>query len=137
MYDVNELNEVLRIKECRSSQLRCYIKKAALKNYSCVGVSFLIKLQPLRRLQHRCFPMNIAKFLRTPILKNICERLLLRVAIFKSGQRMERIRGQGGGRVDNLWLQFTRLQVLLSYCRVTRISCHIIRKERVKKFFRT
>ena len=29
------------------------------------------------RLQHRCFPVNFAKFLRTPILKNICERLLL------------------------------------------------------------
>ena len=26
-------------------------------------------------LQHSCFPVNIAKFLRTPILKNICERL--------------------------------------------------------------
>ena len=24
-----------------------------------------------------CFPVNIARFLRTPILKNICERLLL------------------------------------------------------------
>ena len=24
-----------------------------------------------------CFPVNIAKFLRAPILKNICERLLL------------------------------------------------------------
>ena len=25
-----------------------------------------------KRLQHRCFPLNIAKFLRTPVLKNIC-----------------------------------------------------------------
>ena len=24
-----------------------------------------------KRLQHRCFPVNIAKFLRAPILKNI------------------------------------------------------------------
>ena len=31
----------------------------------------------LRRLQHRCFPVSILKFLRTPIFKNICERLLL------------------------------------------------------------
>ena len=29
------------------------------------------------RLQHRCFLVNIAKFWRTAILKNICERLLL------------------------------------------------------------
>ena len=31
------------------------------------------------RLQHRCFLVNIAKFLRTHVLKNICEQLLLRV----------------------------------------------------------
>ena len=30
-----------------------------------------------KRPQHRCFPANIAKFLRTVILKNIIERLLL------------------------------------------------------------
>ena len=29
------------------------------------------------RLQHRCFLANIAKFLRKPTLKNICERMLL------------------------------------------------------------
>ena len=34
------------------------------------------------RLQHRCFPVNIAKFLTTPILKNICELLLLLIVIF-------------------------------------------------------
>ena len=44
---------------------------------------FLTKLQAhacnfiKKRLQHRCFPVNIAKFLREPTLKNICERLLL------------------------------------------------------------
>ena len=31
------------------------------------------------RLQRRCFHVNIAKFLGTPILKNICERLLLTI----------------------------------------------------------
>ena len=31
-----------------------------------------------RRLQHRCFPVNIEKFLKKPILKNICVRLLLK-----------------------------------------------------------
>ena len=31
-----------------------------------------------KRLQHRCFPVNIGKFLRTPILKNICVRVLLK-----------------------------------------------------------
>ena len=33
-------------------------------------------------LQHRCFPVNIANFLKTPILKNICEWLLLLIVIF-------------------------------------------------------
>ena len=28
-----------------------------------------------KKLWHRCFPMNIRKFLRTPILQKICERL--------------------------------------------------------------
>ena len=31
----------------------------------------------LKRLQHRCFPVNMAKFLRAPVMKNTCERLLL------------------------------------------------------------
>ena len=30
-----------------------------------------------KRLQHGCFPVKFAKFLRAPILKNIYERLLL------------------------------------------------------------
>ena len=30
-----------------------------------------------KRLQRGCFSVNIAKFLRTPNLKDICERLLL------------------------------------------------------------
>ena len=45
---------------------------------------FLIKLEAFwfatllkKRLQYRYFLVNIAKFLRTPILKNISERMLL------------------------------------------------------------
>ena len=34
-----------------------------------------IKKRLIKRLQHRCFHVNIAKYLRTPVLKNICERL--------------------------------------------------------------
>ena len=30
-----------------------------------------------KRPQHSCFPVNVAKILRTPILKNICKLLLL------------------------------------------------------------
>ena len=62
---------------------RCYIKKVFLKipqnslEKTCVRVSFVIKLQasglrPVTLLKkvpwHRCFPVNFAKFLRTPFL---------------------------------------------------------------------
>ena len=46
---------------------------------------FVIKLQFFslqffkKRLQHKCFPVKFEKLLRTPILKNICKRLLLGV----------------------------------------------------------
>ena len=73
---------------------QCFISyrqdvKDALKNYKnftgniCVGVSFLRKLGLQacnfikKRLQHRCLPVKLTKFLRTPTLKNICERLFL------------------------------------------------------------
>ena len=39
------------------------------------------------RLLHRCFPMNIAKFLRANILKNICERLSLRKKFLNADQK--------------------------------------------------
>ena len=58
--------------------LEMFYKKAALNNFViftgkhlCWSL-LLIKLQAWRRLQHKCFLVNIAKFLRTPILKNIC-----------------------------------------------------------------
>ena len=40
------------------------------------GLNACIFIQ--KRHQHRLFPDNIAKFFRTPILKNLCERLLVR-----------------------------------------------------------
>ena len=70
----------------KSSHRRCSVKKSALKNFynihrkmpalkslfNKVALNFIKK-----RLQHNYFPMNIGKIIRTPILKNICERLLL------------------------------------------------------------
>ena len=35
-----------------------------------------------RRLQHKCFPLNTATFVRTSILKNICWRLLAAASDF-------------------------------------------------------
>ena len=39
------------------------------------------------RFQHRCFPVNFAKFLRTPTLKNICEQQLLKRCTFTNHSR--------------------------------------------------
>ena len=44
-------------------------------------ILFLINIIK-KRLQHRCFTVNIAKFLGTSILKNICKRLLLHLTDF-------------------------------------------------------
>ena len=73
----------------RSSHWRCTVKKVFLKISQIsqenifVGVSFN-KIEGLKtwnfikkRLQDRCFPLKFARFLRTLILKKICERLLL------------------------------------------------------------
>ena len=85
---------------------RCYIKKAVRKNFAIFTGNHLcwslfwdqveIKLKAVRPatsckacniikkgLQHRYFPVNIAKFLITPVLKNICVRLLLKIIIKK------------------------------------------------------
>ena len=68
---------------------RCSIKKLFLKilpysqENTCVGVSFLIKIRafsPAKKTPTQTFPMNIVKFLRTPVLKNSCERLFERFA---------------------------------------------------------
>ena len=77
----------------RSSHRRCFIKRLFLRilqcshESTCLGVSFnkaaglktsnFIK----KRLQHRCFPVSIAKFLRTTVLKSSCERLLLKLQL--------------------------------------------------------
>ena len=44
---------------------------------TCARVSFFSKVAGLGRLWHRCFPVNFAKFLRTPFLQNTTGRLLI------------------------------------------------------------
>ena len=68
----------------RSSHQRCSVKQGVLKNFANFTEKYLcwsLSLRPAtllkKRLQHRCFPMKFAKILRTPVLKNICERLPL------------------------------------------------------------
>ena len=72
--------------EKRSSHRRCSTKKGFLKisQYSHnipVWSLFLIRLQALRQ---RCFPVNISKFSRARILKNICEHLLFEKILEKT-----------------------------------------------------
>ena len=50
--------------------LEVFYKKGILSNSE--GLQLYVK----KTLQHRCFPVNFEEFLRSPILKNICERLL-------------------------------------------------------------
>ena len=54
------------------------------QEHTCIGISFLIKLQTFRpaillkkRLQHSCFPVTVAKFLRTVFSIENLRRLLL------------------------------------------------------------
>ena len=62
----------------RRSYQMCSIKKTILKNFLIfTGKHLRWSLFNKKRLQHRCFPVNIKKFFRTAFLKNICERLLL------------------------------------------------------------
>ena len=76
----------------RSKHRTCYVKKGVLKNVgnfrgkhewleslfkkiTCLQTSNFIK----KRLQHRCFSVKFAEFLRISILKNIWEGLFLTV----------------------------------------------------------
>ena len=70
----------------RNSHRRCSIKKAVLKNIAIFIRNYLHwTLFSTELFQHSCFPVNIAKFLRTPSLKNIYEWLLLNV-VFNSNE---------------------------------------------------
>ena len=82
-----------KLKKClssRSSHQRCSIEKAILKNFAiftgkhlCWSL-LLIDLQASRpaTFLKSCFPVNIAKFLRTLNLIKICEQLLLPFLLF-------------------------------------------------------
>ena len=58
----------------RSSYQRRSAKKALLKYFAVFTGKHLCWILYTK---HKCFPVNIAKFLKTLILKKICEQLLL------------------------------------------------------------
>ena len=72
----------------KKKPLEMFYKKGLLKYFTNFTrkhlrwSNFLIKFTATdlfikKRLRHRCFLVEFAKFLKTPILKNICERLPL------------------------------------------------------------
>ena len=76
----------------RNSHQRCSQRKGVLRNFGkftgkhvCQSLIFdkFASLSPAtllkKRLWHTCFPVNLAKFLRTPFLQNTFRRLLLHI----------------------------------------------------------
>ena len=61
----------------RRSHRRCSVKRGVVKNlanFTGKHLRWSAKTWRSRKtLQHRCFPVKFAKYLRTPMLKNICE----------------------------------------------------------------
>ena len=80
-HNYNKINTLISNAEAVAQ--RCSVKKVFLeilqnsRENTCARVTSVIKLQACnfikKRLRHRCFPMNIAKFLRTLILQNISD----------------------------------------------------------------
>ena len=71
----------------RSSRPEVFCKKTALKTFAeftekhlCSSIQAYNVIK--KRLQYRSFPVNFGEFLRTPISKNICERLLLHLKYY-------------------------------------------------------
>ena len=110
----------------RSSHRRCSVKKGVLKKFAyftgkhlCWSL-FLIKFIK-KRLQHWCFSVKFAKFLRTSILKNICERLFL----FVSPQNT--IANSSGAFALDETLTECKVSIILNILTFYSIKCsHII-----------
>ena len=64
---------------CKKDVLNNFAKFTVKHLYWCLFFNKVAQAYNVikKRLQHRCFPVKFAKFLRTPMLKNICKRLVL------------------------------------------------------------
>ena len=88
----NISNKVTSIVKYRSSQRKCSVRKGVFRNLATVTEKYLCqslyfnKVRPATllkpRLRHKCFPLNFAKFLRTPFLQSTSGRPLLNVRRF-------------------------------------------------------
>ena len=89
----------------RSTHRRCSVRKGVLRNFAkftgkhlCQRLFFnkVAGLRPAtllkKSLWHMCFPVNFAKFLRTPFLQNTSGRLLLHVVAFFEPSVMKEVR---------------------------------------------
>ena len=68
---------------------KVFIKKLQYsKENACIGVFSVIQTCNFieKRRQNRCFPLNIAKLLRTPILKKICKRMVVVASALSKNQ---------------------------------------------------
>ena len=120
---------------------------------TCTKVSFSIRSATLlkKRLCHRCFPVNFAKFLRTPFLQNTSWRLLLQYVLWFWDQFYKKNHLLGKALKSPLfcspffwlktcffnekklkhWLQF--LTSVLNWCQLVNwlyISCKVTRKKK-------
>ena len=82
----------------KSSHQRCSIKK----NNVLQACNFI-----KQRLQHRRFIVNIAKFLKIPFLKIICERLLLKM---KNLEKLQHAKSATGKECKMKTLQRVKVQ---------------------------
>ena len=76
-----QINKLINHSTDKSSHRKCSIKEDVFENsekftekHLCQSI-FFNKVPG--SIWHKCFPLNFAKCLRIPILKNICKRLLL------------------------------------------------------------
>ena len=68
----------------------------------------------LKRLQCRCFPVNIVKCLRRPVLKKTCERLLLCLLILNPiGNNCPEFRNE---LLDSFFFKLTLGSDCLEFC---------------------
>ena len=91
---------------------------------SCVLFNENTSLEPCnflkKRFQHRCSSVIIAKYLRTPFLKNICERLFKRyptwinniTSIIWSGHFLKRKKKHSKTRLDEKTCLFMMLLII-------------------------
>ena len=70
-------------KSCSENFCNKYRKTSMLESLFNRAANFHACRFMKKTLQCRCFPVNIAKVLRTPILKNVGERPLLEVVPYK------------------------------------------------------